>query len=256
MKNLTDFEVYKLLDSLNLLEASCLIIGASPNEIRDAADDSNNEYDFHERFYLNSGTDTAKYFPLVLNSLLRSIELNKIEASKITYYSTRVNSYSTDNTVNDMKIVDPKRTYIEKEILIGWLKQRGVYPEALFPLEPDNEILNESHPFYSGKLALIVEAWQQLKYAELDNQTVKNYLESWIKENSPKFGFDTMGDTTISSLAEIVNFEKGGRRVSGSLIDAFDSQEKQYTRLIKKQTNKHKNKADICNEISESDLPF
>lgn len=255
LKNLTDLEVYKLLDSLNLLEASCLIVGASPNEIRDAAD-STNEFDFHERFYLNNGTDAANHFPLVLSSLLRSIELNKIEASKITYYPTQANNYSIDNTVSNMQIVDPKRTYIEKEILIGWLKQRGVYPIALFPLEPDNEILNEVHPFYSNKLALIVEAWQQLKYAELDNQTVKNYLELWIKENSPKFGFDAMGDTTISSLAEIVNFEKGGRRVSGSLMDAFDSQDRQRAILSKKQTDKHKNKADIKKEINESDLLF
>lgn len=251
MKNLTDFDVYKLLDSLNLLEASCLIVGASPNEIRDAAD-STNEYDFHERFYLNNGTDTAKHFPLVLNSLLRSIELNKIETSKITYYPTQVSSYS----INDIQIIDPKRTYIEKEVLIVWLKQRGVYPDALFPLEPDNEILNQEHPFYSNKLAMIVEAWQQLKFAELDNQTVKNYLESWIKSNSPKYGFENMGDNAVSALAEIVNFEKGGKRVTGSLINAFDTLEKQHIRMTKKQPNKQKITHIKNSQLTDDDLPF
>lgn len=245
MKCLTDFEVFKLLDSLNLLEASCLIVGASPVEIRDAAD-SMNDYDWHNRFYLNNGT-TARHFPLVLNELLRGVEFEEIQTSKKSYYL--VNGSETD-------MIDPQHTIIKKTVIVEWLKQRGVYPEALFPLEPDNEILNEEHPFYSNKLALIVDAWQQLKYAELDNQTVKNYLESWIKENSPKYGFEAMGETAISNLAEIVNFEKGGRRVSGSLVDAFDSPEKQHVKMIKKQSNKYKNKANVDEKINESDLPF
>ncbi|MEC6035995.1 hypothetical protein ACG9ZK_11340 [Acinetobacter sp. ULE_I046] len=251
MKNLTDFEVYKLLDSMNLLESACLIVGASPNEIRDAAD-STNDFDVHDRFYINNGTNTARHFPLVLNSLLRSIELDKIETSRISYYSN-VGSYGNNS---EIKIINPVMTYIEKPILVEWLKQRGVYPEALFPLEPDNEILNEEHPFYSNKLAMIVDAWQQLKYAELDNQTVKNYLESWIKEHSPKYGFENMGETAISNLAEIVNFEKGGRRIKGSLVDAFDNLEKQHMRLIKKQSNKQENKDDSNGQIIEGDLPF
>lgn len=91
----------------------------------------------------------------------------------------------------------------------SWLGLGG-YPDALFPLEPDNEILNRIHPFYSPKLALIVETWQQLKYAELNNQTVKKYIEDWIRDNAIKYEFNNMGETSISNLTEIVNFEKGG----------------------------------------------
>lgn len=246
LKGLTDFEVYKLLDSLNLIEAACLIVGASPSEIRDSADNMN-DFDWHNRFYLNTQSDARKHFPLVLNALIRSIELKKINASKAIYYV--INDHETD-------MLDPQNSYIEKPVLIDWLKQRGVYPEALFPLEPDNEILNGEHPFYSNKLALIVEAWQQLKYAELSNQTVKNYLESWIKENSPKYGFDSMGDTAISNLAEIVNFEKGGKRITGILVNAFDLSAKQYIGLSKKQPNKQRNNTNSSVQINEGDLPF
>lgn len=254
MKNLTDFEVYKLLDSLTLLDASCLIVGASPNEIRDSADNTN-DFDALDRFFLNNQTKAAEHFPLVLKALIRSIELDKIQSSRLSFYNSNA-GYGYNANENRTQIINPLTTYIEKPELIEWLKQRGVYPDALFPMEPDNEILNQDHPFYSNKLAMIVDAWQQLKYAELDNQTVKNYLESWIKEHSPKYGFENMGETAISNLAEIVNFEKGGRRIKGSLVDAFDNLEKQHMRLIKKQPNKQENKDDSNGQIIEGDLPF
>lgn len=226
MKELTDFEVNKLLDTLNLLEATCLIVGVSPDEIRDVSDNQN-EYELHNRYYLNNyQNSSSKHFPLVLNSLIRGIEFKKIESSKVVYYPL---------IDRQDQIIDPKQTCIEKLVLIDWLKKKGVYPDALFPLEPDNEILNRTHPFYSPKLALIVEAWQQLKYAELNNQTVKKYIEDWIRDNAIKYEFNNMGETSISNLAEIVNFEKGGMRVTGSLMDKFDTIEKKNERLQKKQ---------------------
>lgn len=242
MKELTDFEVYKLLDTFNLLEATCLIVGVSPNEVRDSANNTN-DFDLHERYYLNSNQNSAyKHFPLVLNALIRGIEFKKIEASKVCFYKID----------DDNKIIDPLNTCIEKPILVEWLKNKGVYPDALFPLEPDNEILNMDHPFYSQKLALIVETWQQLKYAELNNQTVKNYVETLIRNNYPKYGFKEMGETSISNLAEIVNFDKGGRRITGNLMEACDTELKKQARLEKKQENIKEFKE----EEDAFDLPF
>ncbi len=254
MKNLTDFEVYKLLDSLTLLDASCLIVGASPNEIRDSADNTN-DFDALDRFFLNNQTKAAEHFPLVLKALIRSIELDKIQSSRLSFYNSNA-GYGYNANENRTQIINPLTTYIEKPELIEWLKQRGVYPDALFPMEPDNEILNQDHPFYSNKLAMIVDAWQQLKYAELDNQTVKNYLELWIKENSPKYGFENMGDNAISVLAEIVNFEKGGKRVKGSLMEAFDSPEKQHARMSKKRSNEQEFTSSSSNQSTHTDILF
>ena len=242
MKELTDFEVYKLLDTFNLLEATCLIVGVSPNEVRDSAN-STNDFDIHERYYLNSHQNSAyKHFPLVLNALIRGVEFKKIEASKICFYKI--------DEANE--IIDPLKTCIEKPVLVEWLKNKGVYPDALFPLEPDNEILNKTHPFYSQKLALIVETWQQLKYAELNNQTVKNYVETLIRDNYLKYGFKEMGENSISTLAEIVNFDKGGRRITGNLMEAYDTSEKKQASLEKKQENIKEFK----DEEGAFDLPF
>ena len=244
MKELTDFEVYKLLDTFNLLEATCLIVGVSPNDVRDSAN-STNDFDIHERYYLNGHQNSANnHFPLVLNALIRGVEFKKIEALKICFYNININENN--------EIIDPLKTCIEKPVLVEWLKNKGVYPDALFPLEPDNEILNMDHPFYSQKLALIVETWQQLKYAELNNQTVKNYVETLIRENHFKYGFKEMGETSISTLAEIVNFDKGGRRITGNLMEAYDTNQKKQERLEKKQENIKEFKE----EEGAFDLPF
>lgn len=114
---------------------------------------------------------------------------------------------------------DWKKTTIDREDLIAWLRSRGHTTGFFFPDEvsvaPD--YLNPKLPNgYAPKLAAAVNAWLAVQaMPDTKGRTIKQALVKWLRENAATYGLtDDEGkanETGIEEVAKVANWEtKGG----------------------------------------------
>lgn len=257
-KGLTEEEVYKLMDDYSLIDASCLIAGVSPSQA--FADDQ------YDTWYLRANStdpDNAnEAFQIALKSLSNSIKQNKLNAFVVILVN---NTYLTTQNLNEknwllIRELDPEKTTINKKDLVEWLKNRGVFPSIFFPEGKILDISNTEHKFYCPKLHLIIDAWESLFTADIQSTTIKKHLEHYMSANKTKYrGLAETKESSISNLAEIANFDKGGSTIVGNPLHHFGIENKHQDSEIEKQSINPKiyaNFTDDKDAIYDSDLPF
>lgn len=258
MKGISNDEVFKLMDAFSVVDASCLIAGVSPNQ----AYYEDNWGEWGIRRNSNDPENAGDVFSIALNALINSIKTNKLNAVIVleNYNTKHLTKASMSKDWLLTHDIDAKRTTIDRNDLISWLKQKKVFPDVFFPQGRISDISNTEHKFYCPKLHLIVDAWESLFTADIQSTTIKKHLEQYMCENKTKYrGLADTKESSISSLAEIANFDKGGSTIVGNPLHHFGVEEYIESVEVKKQPINPQIYAEIPSNVEvdlDSDLPF
>lgn len=209
-------QLFSLMDSFSIMEASALIAGKSPDSIVPEYDMNGNPCS--EPCILDNASDYEKtVFRMAVNSITHAIEIGQLKALIKTRATTQL--YKTD-LAKDWEVkyfLSPNETRIERNELMKWLSSRNCYPDFFFNnSNTPMYLIPENNPQYSPKLCAIVHAWEATKEAEENNQlggaSVKQYASNWLDKNAPKYGVE--GVSNYDDMAAIINWNTKGGRVS------------------------------------------
>ncbi len=258
MKGISDEDVFKLMDVFSIVDAACLIAGVSPNQ----AYYEDNWGEWGIRGSSNDPENASHVFSITLNALTNSIKADKLNAVIVLeHHNTK---YLTQSSMSKNWLlthdIDVKKTTIDRVDLVTWLKQKKVFPDVFFPQGRISDISNTEHKFYCPKLHMLIDAWEALFTADIQSTTIKKYIEEYMNANKSKYrGLADTKESSISSLAEIANFDKGGSTIVGNPLHHFGIEERAEIREVKKQSINAQIYAEIPASnptVSDADLPF
>lgn len=207
-------QLFGLMDSFSIIEASALIAGKAPDDVIPEYDCNGNQ--ISEPYILANATDDQKtVFNMALNGIVSSIESGRLKALIKTTALTQLYKTDIESDWNAKYILSKNETRINREELVRWLDSRNCYPDFFFknknkPLY----LIQDKNPQYSPKLCAIIYAWEATKEAEQNNHlggvSVKKFASSWLGKHAPEYGVE--GVTNYDDMASIVNWNtKGGR---------------------------------------------
>lgn len=208
-------QIFSLMDSFSIIEASALIAGRAPSDVVP-------EYDFNgnpcsEPCILSNANDEQRIvFDLALKSIVGAVEAGRLKA--IIKTNSIMQLYKTDHDAEWQAkyTLSPNETRIERNELLRWLNSRQCYPDFFFnhkntPLY----LVQDDNRQYAPKLCAIVHAWEATKEAEdadaLDGQSIKQFAISWLKIHAKQYGVDS---TDFETMAQIMNWGTMGGRPS------------------------------------------
>ena len=258
MKGISDEDVFKLMDVFSIIDAACLIAGVSPNQ----AYYEDNWGEWAIRGNINDPENAGHVFSIASNALTNSIKANKLNA--VIVLENHNTKYLTKSSMSENWLlthdIDVRKTTIDRDDLITWLKQKKVFPNVFFPQGRISDISNTEHKFYCPKLHLIIDAWESLFTADIQSTTIKKYLEQYMYDNKAKYrGLADTKESSISNLAEIANFDKGGSTIVGNPLHHFGIEERTEIDKVKEQpinTQIYAKIPESQHTVSDEDLPF
>lgn len=252
-KGISTADMFKLLDILSIEDASAMIAGVSPDCVQ------KNWSGDEEYTYLNISADHPKnaneVFSVCMSSLKNAIRLGKLKADivvdKGVVEVTKQNIQSDWLAKNE---IDTKKTTIERADLKEWLEKRDVYPSTLFPTNPKTSYMNKEHPNYSPELAACVASWTEAQTANMQGQTIKQYLEQWLRDNAHLYGVTTAKDAKkFTELASIPNWDKTGGRAKSIPTPPIENKKQSSMKQVDIATVHRKLEADL---IDDPEIPF
>lgn len=219
-KGISNDDLFKLMDRLSINEASALIAGASPSDVRC------NDYD--GAYYINiqgfHPYNVSEVFDTLLKVLSRNIIAGELKAQIVV--NTNNQTLYLDDLKKDWLVcgeIDTRETTIARNDLKQWLDDRGVYPPIFFPNGRKDDYMNPEHECYSPDLALCVRAWEVAQTAHYDNETIKQFMAKWIKENASNYGWinaqnpkEPIGENKAQELASVANWDIKGRVIKSN----------------------------------------
>lgn len=258
MLGISDEEVFKLMDVFSIVDSACLIAGVSPNQAY--FDEQYCEWAINTQA---CDPDNARHiFSITLNTLKNSVKTNKINAV-ITLLNTNTPRLTKESMSNNWLLtndIDLGNTTIERDDLVNWLKQKNVFPPIFFPQGRISDISNTEHKFYCPKLHLIVDAWESLFTADIQSTTIKKHLEHYMSANKTKYrGLAETKESSISNLAEIANFDKGGSTIVGNPLHHFGVENNPQDGAVQKEAINPQTYAHFTDKKDvdyDADLPF
>ena len=171
-------QLFSLMSSFSIIEASALIAGHPPSDIRENTDWNNNP---DGTFYLASADEHEKtVFDFALSSIIHDVELGELNAIIKTSFAIQLFKNDTQEDWKAKAALDIYQTRIKRDDLINWLGSRHCYPDFFFNNDNNPEHLKRDS-YYAPKLAALIEAWKETKQAHLENRlegTVKQYTEN------------------------------------------------------------------------------
>ena len=193
-------DFWKFHDTLNVYQATSLILNIDPSQIKKLKFNNSISYD------------------PILKALQKDIRTEKLWANIVYDYD---NQYSR----NEPEIYWDKTT-IGVSMLKEWLISKNCKPSFFFA-DTSNvaDYLNKNHPRYSPKLAASVKAWLAMEDDNLiRGKTPKTAMESFLTNNYKEFGLIHNQDSSnhgykkgdinkgaITEIAKIANWnDKGG----------------------------------------------
>ena len=203
-------QLFSLMSSFSIIEASALIAGHPPSDIRENTDWNN---DPDGTFYLSNADDHERtVFDFALSSIIHDVEIGELNAIIKTTFAIQLYKTDTQEEWNAKAALDIFQTRIQRDDLINWLGNRHCYPDFFFNNDNTPEHLKRDS-YYAPKLAALIEAWKETKQAHLEDRlegTVKQHTENWLKEHARIYGVDNLKN--FNELASVVNFEPDGGR--------------------------------------------
>lgn len=209
-------QLFGLMDSFSIIEASALIAGKAPDDVQPEYDINGNPYG--EPYILtNASEDQKTVYTMALNRITRAIESGTLKALIQTTATTQLYKTDVDSEWKAKYFLSPSETRINRDDLVRWLDSRSCYPSFFF--NNSNEplyLVQQNNPQYSPKLCAIVHAWEVTKEAEETNQlnglSVKQFASIWLEQNAYKYGVE--GVTNFDDMASIINWNTKGGRIS------------------------------------------
>lgn len=246
-------DMFKLLDILSIEDASAMIAGVSPDCVQ------KNWNGDEEYIYLNTNSDDPQnaneVFSVCMSTLKSAVRLGKLKADICTLKgSIQVTKQNLQSDWLAEYEVDTRRTTIDREDLKEWLEQRDVYPSTLFPINPKTSYMNKEHPNYSPELAACVASWTEAQTANMKGQTIKQYLEQWLRDNAHDYGVKNAKDSKkFAELASIPNWDTTGGKAKNIPTPPIESQKQPSMKQVDIATVHRKVKADL---IDDPEIPF
>lgn len=246
-------DMFKLLDILSIEDASAMIAGVSPDCVQ------KNWNGDEEYVYLNINSNDPQnaneVFSVCMSTLKSAIRLGKLKADIcILKGSVQVTKQNLQSDWLAEYEIDTRRTTVDREDLKEWLEHRDVYPSTLFPINPKTSYMNKEHPNYSPELASCVAAWTEAQTANMQGQTIKQYLEQWLRDNAHLYGVTTAKDANkFTELASIPNWDKTGGRAKSIPTPPIENKKQLSMKKIDIATVHRKVKADL---IDDPEIPF
>lgn len=105
-----------------------------------------------------------------------------------------------------------EQTTVDVIHIQAWLKDRGIYPDFFFPQGSTEGFRNVQNPRYSPKLACAVAAWEAVT-KPAKTKSVKQTLQNWIRSNGVSFGVgenSVVSQTAAEEIAKIANWNTKG----------------------------------------------
>ncbi|MHA3050867.1 hypothetical protein [Acinetobacter sp. ANC 4640] len=203
-------QLFCLMSSFSIIEASALIAGHPPSDWRENVDWNHGP---DGTFYLENASDHEKtVFDVAVSSITHDIEIGELNAVIKTNSYMQLFKTDTQENWQAKATLDVFQTRIRRDDLVNWLKSRHCYPDFFFNNSNTPEHLKRDN-YYAPKLASLMEAWKETKQAHAEsrlNGTVKQHAEKWLKENAKTYGIDSLKN--FNELAAVVNFEPDGGR--------------------------------------------
>lgn len=208
-------QIFGLMSSFSIVEASALIAGHAPSDYVENLDwDGAPE----GTFQLVNATDHEKIvFDAAISSIRHDIEVGELKAIIRTETITQLYKTDTQADWQAKAMLSIFHTRIRRNDLVKWLEDRHCYPDFFFNNKDQPlYLIQNNNPQYSPKLCAVIHAWEATKEAEennnLDGLSVKKYAANWLENNAPKYGVE--GVTNYDDMAAIVNWNTKGGRVS------------------------------------------
>ncbi|MDC4312840.1 hypothetical protein J7D37_04270 [Acinetobacter baumannii] len=208
-------QVFGLMSSFSIVEASALIAGHPPSSCAENTDWNGNP---DGTYYLANASEHEKIvFDAALSSITHDIEIGELKAIIKTEAMTQLYKSDTQDDWQAKAILSIFQTRIKRNDLVKWLADRHCYPDFFFSNKNEPPyLIQNNNPQYSPKLCAVIHAWEATKEAEennnLDGMSVKKYASNWLENNAQKYGVE--GVTNYDDMAAIVNWNTKGGRVS------------------------------------------
>lgn len=250
-------DMFKLLDILTIEAASAMIAGVSPDCVQKSW--SGDEEYTHLNLNSNDPQNANEVFSVCMSTLKTAVRLGKLKADIcILKGSIQVTKQNLQSDWLAEYEIDAKRTTIDREDLKEWLEHRDVYPSTLFPINPKTSYMNREHPNYSPELAACVASWTEAQTASMQGQTIKQYLEQWLRDNAHNYGVkNARGSKKFAELASIPNWDITGGKAKIIHTPPIGSQNQPFTRQTDIATVRRKVEVNILPDVpSEDDIPF
>lgn len=266
MTKLSSIELWKLADTLSVVNASILICGGDPSDFY--WDDDGNRV---QKTWQHEG------FEAVLSALRSAILTNKLAANvthalrsgrtgysyddqpyevyvhgyedRISYdlliarhhrggeYETKTlgqtvlnfspDSLSSERYLYICKEPNWEQTTVEVEHLKDWLKLRGVFPDFFFPRGNTDQFRSSENPRYSAKLACAVAAWEAVT-KPARNKSVKQTLQDWVQSNGVQYGVGENSVVSPTAAEEIAKISNWNTKGGATATsDGFDGNEQE-----------------------------
>ncbi len=185
-------DAWKLCDDLSVVQAALLIAGYDPSAF------SGDDWRLLEQ--------AVPHFLAVKTALMSAIEKRENFGS-LAYYGDDFEG----------RQIDLHGSIIRVEALKDFLSEKGVRDGFFFPYDTNQaEYLDPEHPQYAPKLAAAVRAWEAVQdQSRRKNQTPKQALEKWLRENAADYGLTfpedgKVNESAIEAIARICNWQPQG----------------------------------------------
>ncbi len=190
---------WRLADTVSVIEASLLVLGAEPQTLADYIENK-------------IESDQPRGYRAVKAGIIAGLKNSALIGS--LRHPEYTDSFG--NCTQDESRYDLHASHVEVASLIKWLASRGVSTGYFFAEDKAKGSLRDpDHPRYAPKLAAAVAAWEAFDENLQASGTAKQKLAKWLRLHSAKYGLadedGKLRETVIEQLATIANWAtKGG----------------------------------------------
>lgn len=195
-------ELWRLAEELTVTQCALLLLGLDPQE-----------YEYVENWAHHR--KPAGYLA-ARDALSAALKRKSVDG----HYVERLNQYcDPDGQVTGLVpasgSIDPEKSMIDVESLIGWLDRRGYRHGFLNSVQSSLEpYLDPKHERYAPKLAAAVSAWKAVSPSPSVKQSPKQQILKWLRQNAAQYGLsDEDGkpnERGIEEIAKVANWAPGG----------------------------------------------
>ena len=260
----SDIELWRLADSLSVVDAALLTVWINPGSVR-----LSHTNDILGSSLVEDGSNQTldhsdlRRFRAVFKAIKQAVLHNRLSARMVYPARNAEENYagwqppfdheqdvaythwvSIDNSDVTVLFAEADRdashplyirkepdwfeTTVDTEHYVAWLRQRNFKSGFFFPEQRKEGLRDRSHPRYSSKLACAVAAWEAIEQP-YPNKTIKKTVEAWVEVRGHEFDLQaedgTIKQQVLDDISKVVNWHtKGGAPPTHSLGSDSDAQ--------------------------------
>lgn len=236
------FDYWRLIDEFSLAEATLLILGVNPEDLKRL--DSYNRFvedceyqqevngykipDAEQAYKPEFDTDPYEWeerYNVLVKVLSRAVLSGRLNAEKKVAKSTVRDVFDDSSRRVDGEELDVNTTMISRVDIQEWLKSKGIQAGFFFPhaeLTGTPAYLNPEHEHYAPKLAAAVNAWLAVSGDPelLRKRNPKQAIDVWLRSNADRYGLTkddgSPNEQGITEISKVANWKMAGVSKTGA----------------------------------------